>query len=338
MDMKTSRLRLVILFLLGSVLCSPQAFAQDFFKGKSIMMYSGYVGGGVDNELRLAARFIGKHIVGNPNVAATSMPGANGMILANYLFNIAKPDGLSFGIPGRGGYILAGMTGDNSAKFELSKFNYIGSSGSNNEILWLRKGLGIRSADELLKVKEPVVVGGIGATTATVNEPMILAKYKILPLRVVPGYPGTNELVVALERGEIDGFVNVAQVIPPNVIASGEIVPIAQAVPLRPGLPTFDSLIKDERQKAVMRLPVAAEGAGAPMLAPPGMPEEARDVLRKAYAEMVASAEYQAAAATMLIDVSKPLLGKELQEFVNANMTGISPETIKDYAAIAGAN
>ena len=222
---------LIVAFVSG-LLSLPPAFSQDFYKGKTIMMYSGYIAGGVDNETQLAARFLGKHIPGNPNITSTGMPGANGIVLANYLYNIAKPDGLTIGIPGRGGYILAAITGDKSVKYDLSKFNYFGSSGANNYILWLRKGLNIRSVDELLKAKQPIVIGGLGATTATVIVPMILAKYKALPLRVVPGYPGTNETIVAIERGEIDGVFNVAASLPPDLMSSGAIVPILQALPI----------------------------------------------------------------------------------------------------------
>ena len=177
MNSLISRSVWLIVAVVGGLFSLPPAFSQDFYKGKTIMMYSGYIGGGVDNEMRLAAQFLGKHIPGNPNITATDMPGANGIVLANYLYNIAKPDGLTIGMPGRGGYILAAMTGDKSAKYDLSKFNYIGSSGTNNEILWLRKGINIRSVDELLKVKQPIVIGGLGTTTATVVMPMILAKY-----------------------------------------------------------------------------------------------------------------------------------------------------------------
>ena len=183
--------------------------------------------------MRLAAQFLGKHLPGNPNITPMNMPGASGIVLANYLYNISKPDGLTIGMPGRAGFILAAITGDKSAKYDLSKFNYIGSSGTDNEILWLRKGINIRSVDELRKVKQPIVIGGLGSTSTTVVVPMILAKYEGLPLRVVSGYPGTNEAVLALERGEIDGVFTAASSFRPDLISSGAVVPIFQAFPIR---------------------------------------------------------------------------------------------------------
>ena len=141
-----------------------------------------------------------------------------------------------------------------------------------------------------------------------------------------------------MERGEIDGVFNAAADIPPDQISSGAVVPILQALPIQPDLPTVDSVITSEQEKAVMHLDVAANGVGGPLLGPPGMPDEATSILRSAYTEMVNSAEYRAAAAMELIDVSKPYSGEALQQFVTTNLTGISPDTIKEYMSIVGTN
>jgi tripartite-type tricarboxylate transporter receptor subunit TctC len=328
----------LIVAFVGGLLSLPPAFAQDFYKGKTITMYSGFIGGAVDNDMRLTAQFFGKHVPGNPNITAMDMPGANGIVLANYLYNISKPDGLTIGMPGRAGFILAGATGDKSAKYDLSKFNYIGSSGGVVDILCLRKEINIRSLDELRKAKQPIVIGGVGNTTTTVIVPMILAKYQGLPLRVVPGYPGTNEAVLALERGEVDGIFNVSTSFPPDLISSGAIVPILQSSPIQADLPTIDSMITSEQERALMNLVLGPEGLGASLVGPPGMPNEATSILRSAYTEMVNSAEYRAAAALGSIDVSRPNSGEALQRFVTTNLAGISPDTIREYLSIVGTN
>jgi tripartite-type tricarboxylate transporter receptor subunit TctC len=335
MNSRISRLLWLVVAFVSGLLSLPPAFSQDFYKGKTITMYSGYIGGGVDNEMRLVARFLGKHLPGNPNITPMDMPGANGMILANYLYNISKPDGLTIGMPDHGSFILPSITGDKNAKYDLSRFNWIGSSGPQNQILWLRKGIHIRSLDELRKVQQPIVIGGLASNTGTVVVPLILAKYEGLPLHVVSGYPGSAETVVALERGEIDGIFTTA-VLRPDLISSGVIVPIFQAFPIEPDLPTIDSVITSEQERALMNLILGANGLGVPLLAPPGMPDEATSILRSAYAEMVNSAEYRAAAAMGGIDLSTPISGEALQRYVTINLTAVSPDTIQEYMSYVG--
>ena len=200
------------------------------------------------------------------------------------------------------------------------------------------RGLDIRSLDELRKAKQPIVIGGLASTSATVVVPMILAKYEGLPLRVVSGYPGTSEAVLALERGEIDGIFNVAGSFRPDLISSGAIVPIFQVFPIQPDLPTIDSVIRSEQERALMHLALAPDGLGAPLLGPPGMPNEATSILRRAYTEMVNTAEYRAAAAMRSVDVSKPNSGEALQRYVTTNLTSVSPDTLQEYMSIVGTN
>jgi tripartite-type tricarboxylate transporter receptor subunit TctC len=338
MNRLISRLLWLIVACVGGLLSLSPAFSQNFYSGKTITLYAGYPpGGGVDSEMRLVAQFYGKHLPGNPDITPMNMPGASGVVLANYLYNISKPDGLTIGMA-RNAFVLAAITGDKSAKYDLSKFNYIGSSGTDNQILWLRKGINIRSLDELRKVKQPIVIGGLASTSATIVVPMILAKYEGLSLRTVPGYPGTNEATLALERGEIDGIFTPATSFRPDLISSGAIVPIVQVSPIQPDVPTIDSVITSEQERALMHLALAPDGLGAPLLGPPGMPDEATRILRSAYTEMVNSAEYQAAAAMRSIDVSRPNSGEALQRFVTTNLTSVSPDTIQEFMSYVGTN
>jgi tripartite-type tricarboxylate transporter receptor subunit TctC len=317
----------------------PPAFSQDFYKGKTITLYAGFPpGGGVDSEMRLVAQFYEKHLPGNPNITPMNMPGASGIILANYLTNISKPDGLTIGIPGRSGFVLASIVGDKNAKYDLSKFNWIGSSGATNQILWLRKESHIRSLDELRKAKQPIVIGGLVSTSASVVMPTILAKYEGLPLRAVSGYPGLSEATLALERGEIDGIFTEAATFRPDLISSGAVVPILQTFPIQPDVPTIDSVIGSQQERALMNLVLGPEGLGAALLGPPGMSNEATSILRGAYTEMVNSTEYRETAAERGIDVGTPNSGEALQKYVIANLTAIPPDTLQEYISYVGHN
>ena len=304
-------------------------------------MYAGYPpGGGVDIEMRLAAQFLGKHLPGSPDIAPMDMPGASGIILANYLYNISKADGLTIGMPGRSGFVLAAVTGNKSVAYNLSNFNYIGSSGTDNNTLWLRKGMNIRSLGELRKVNQSIVIGGLISTSTTVVIPMILAKYEGLPLRIVSGYPGTNELSLALERGEIDGVFAEASTLHSDLISSGAIIPILQVSPIQPDLPTIDSVIKSGQERALLHLALASNNLGQPLLGPPGLPKEVTSILRSAYGEMVGTDEYRAAAAMRSIDVSMPNSGDTLQRYVttNLNLASIPSDTLTEYISILGTN
>jgi tripartite-type tricarboxylate transporter receptor subunit TctC len=338
MNCRIFRLLWTTVAFVGGLFGASPAFSQDFYKGKTISLYVGYpAGGGVDSEMRIVAQFYAKHIPGNPVIAPMNMPGASGVVLANYLTNISKPDGFTIGMPGRNAFILAGVGGDKNVKYDLSNFNYIGSSGPSNEILWLRKGINIRSIDDLRKAKKPIVIGGLLSSSATVVVQRVLAKYEGLPLRAVPGYPGTNEIVLALQRGEVDGVFTGTVNITPDLISSGAVIPLYQSFPIQADLPTVDDLITNEHERALMNLVLAADRFGAPLLGPPGMPSDATSILRSAYAEMVNTAEYKAAAALRSIDVSTPNSGEALQKYATATLS-VTPDTLKEYLSIIGSN
>lgn len=333
-------LRLAAAVAFGALLAAAPVHADDFYRGKTILLYAGIPpGGGLDSEMRLAAQFLGKHIPGEPAVTPMNMPGATGVVLANYLTNQSKPDGSTLGMPGRNGFLLAQLTGDKNAKYELSKFVWIGSSGPSNEMLWLRKGLAITSLDALRKLKQPLVIGGLAPNSSSVLVPKILAKYSGLPLRAVSGYPGMSEATLALERGEIDGLFTPAGSFPQqDLITSGAIVPVLQATATEPNLPNVDSLITSEKERGLIRLVLAPGFVGAGLIAPPGLPTEITNILRAAYTEMVRTDEYKAAAITRGIDVQHPNSGKALQDYVAANLTSVSPETLAEYNSIVETN
>ena len=126
------------------------ASADDFYKGKTVTLFAGQPpGGGIDSEMRLVAQFLGRFIPGAPTIVARNMQGAGGLILGNHLYSVAKPDGLTLGMPGRSGFVLAPIISAADTKYDLRKFTWIGSSVSSNFVLWMRKQANIRSFDDL---------------------------------------------------------------------------------------------------------------------------------------------------------------------------------------------
>ena len=320
-----------LLLASAAVLAEPAA-AQDFYRGKSITLFGGQPpGGGIDSEMRLVAHFYGRHIPGAPGFVARNMPGAGGLVLGNHLFTIAKPDGLTLGMPGRSGFVLAPIISAADTKYDLRRFTWIGSSASSNFVLWMRKGSGIRSFADLKQAKGPVVIAGSGSTTSNSIIPEVLAKYEGMPIKVVRGYPGIADAVLAVERGEADGVLCQRASIRPDLLASGSMVPVLQFYDVEKGVPLLLDLVTDPREKALLGLLMAPQKLGLAVVAPPSVPTELTRVLREADLKMVATSEYQEEAGKRGFDVGTPNSGDAIADYVTNTLMKFPAETIAEY-------
>jgi ABC-type amino acid transport substrate-binding protein len=308
------------------------AQAEDFYRGKTVTLFAGQPpGGGIDSEMRLVARFLGKFIPGEPGFLPMNMQGAGGIILGNHLYSVAKPDGLTLGMPGRSGFALAPVISAADTRYDLRKFTWIGSSASSNFVLWMRRAANVRSFDDLRSAKRPIIIASSGSTTANSVMPEVLARYEKLPLKVVRGYPGINDAVLAVERGEADGVLCQKASIRNDLIASGAVVPVFQVMPIEPDLPLLDGIVTDAKEKALLELLSAPQRLGLPLIGPPGMTEDVARTLRQAYLKMVASQDYLDEAVKRGLDIGQPNTGEELSQFVATKLTSFPPETIEEY-------
>jgi tripartite-type tricarboxylate transporter receptor subunit TctC len=308
------------------------AAAQDYYRRKSITLFAGQPpGGGIDLEMRLIAQFYGKYIPGAPSIVPRNMQGAGGMILGNHLYGVAKPDGLTLGMPGRTGFVLAPIISAADTKYDLRKFTWIGSSASSNLVLWMRRESGIKSFDDLKKAKREIVISGSGSTTSNSIIPEVLAKYEGMPIKVVRGYPGIADAVLAVERGEADGVLCQRASIRPDMLASNGVVPILQLFDMEPGVPLLQDLVANPREKALLELLAAPQKLGLAVIAPPGMPAALTRTLRAAYLEMVATAEYRDEAVKRGFDVGAPNDGQAITDYVTSTLTNFPAETIAEY-------
>jgi tripartite-type tricarboxylate transporter receptor subunit TctC len=308
------------------------AAPADFYRGKTLTLYAGQPpGGGIDTEMRLVGRFLGKFIPGEPNVLPMNMQGAGGIILGNYLYTLAKPDGLTLGMPGRSGFTLAPVISAADTKYDLRKFTWIGSSASSNFVLWMRRAANVKSFADLRNAPRQIIIAGSGSTTANSVMPEVLAKYEKLPLKVVRGYPGINDAVLAVERGEADGVLCQKASIRADLIAAGAIVPVFQVMPLEPDLPLLENLISDPKEKALLDLLSAPQRLGLPLVGPPGLAGDITAALRQAYLRMVGSPDYLEEATKRGLDVGQPNTGEELTDFVATKLTAFPAETIAEY-------
>jgi len=190
------------LFFHASTLQS--VFAQEsFYKGKTIKIVVGLsAGGGYDRAARLLARYMGKYIPGNPEIIVQNMAGAGSVVAANYVYGVAKPDGLTLLMPHNNIY-LSQLSGDKEVKFDLLKMNWIGSLENDDMMIFIRADNPVKSIKEVVKAKEPPKCGSTGTGSSDYVMSRILEETVGAKVANVTGYPGSNEIALAVERGEV---------------------------------------------------------------------------------------------------------------------------------------
>jgi tripartite-type tricarboxylate transporter receptor subunit TctC len=314
---------------------TPLSAQSNFFAGKTITLYCGFSpGGGVDSEARIAARHLARFIPGNPTIVVKNMPGAGGIVLANHIYKGAEADGLTLAMPGRSGFLLSKIVKDKNVTYDLEKFAFIGGAGSTNSILWLRKDSGVTNVDQLKAAKKEIVVGAWSARAQNAIVPKVLQKYEGWPFKVVHGYPGTNEVIIAIERRELDGLYShqgSVQSIRPDLITKGDLVPVVQTFQEFPNVPTIDSLITNPKEKALLALLSAPSRIGLPLLAPPGLPADRLEILRKAHAQMAKDKEYVEEAEKRGLPVGEPISGEQLQTLIAQTLSSVPDDVLQEY-------
>lgn len=181
------------------------AFAQaNFYQGKTLRVIVGYQpGDNHDQWARTYARFLGKHIPGNPEFVVQNMPGAGAMIAANHVYNVTKPDGLTLGAIG-GALIIAQITGSKEVQFDWPKFSWIGTPDRGGHLLYIRSDAPFKSLDDLRDTNDPPKCSATGVGSTGYDLPRLLQDALGLKFNVVSGYPGGSEQDLAMERGEVN--------------------------------------------------------------------------------------------------------------------------------------
>jgi tripartite-type tricarboxylate transporter receptor subunit TctC len=332
--------RIVAIILLALATTTITAPAEDFYAGKTLTIIAGLPpGGGVDGEMRVLARYFAKYIPGNPTIVARNMPGAAGIILANSLYNTAAVDGLTLGMPGRSGFLLSNVVPQKGVGYDITRFSYIGSAGGAANALWVARRTGVSSLSALGGASKPIVIGALNPRSENAIAPKVLAQYEGWPLKVVTGYGGFNEVVIAIERGEVDGLFSHEGSIAnsrPDMIASGALRAIVQSSDAIAGVPLLSDVIDKPETKALLGLVTAPSEIGLPLLGPPGMAADRLENLRASYRQLMADADYRAEADRRGLPVGRAIGGAELQRLIAQTLAAAPPAVVKDYLALAG--
>ena len=302
----------------------------DFYKGKSVNVVVGYgPGGGYDVYARLLARFYGKHMPGTPNIVVQNMPGAGSMVMANYMYNVAPKDGTSFGIFARNIPLISVLGGNNAVKYDARKYTWLGSMSSYEEdayLMWVRKDAKVKTlADIQKKGGEPVVLGGTGEGATGNDVPIILRETLGLNIKQIVGYPDSNALFLAIERGEVDGRTtdlssvktNRPDWLKPNSYMH-TLMQFGRATrhPEFPNVPTARELATDDKARALIELTELPYVLSRPFVAPPNLPADRAAALQKAFLDACKDAELNAEAQKLGIGIT-PIDGKAVLALID---------------------
>jgi tripartite-type tricarboxylate transporter receptor subunit TctC len=326
--------------LAGAALPARTAHAQNpaaFYAGKSIDLQIGYsVGGGYDLYGRLLARHIGQHIPGNPTVVPKNMEGAGSLRLANFLYSAAPRDGTVFGTTARG-IAFDPLLNQNGAQYDATKFSWIGSANNEVSVCVALTTVGITRFDELYS--KSLTIGSTGTADDTYQFPAVVNAVLGTKFKIITGYPGGNDVSLAIERGEVDGrcgwsWSSLATTRPTWVATKKVVVLVQMSLakhPELPDVPLIMDLAKTEEQREIFKLIFSRQVMGRPYLAPPGIPADRLAALRKAFDDTMADKEFLADAAQNKIEIN-PVPGEQIQALVKEGYQ-TPPDIVKKAAA-----
>ena len=299
------------------------AGAAAYYEGKAIRIIVGTSpGGGYDTYTRLIARHFGKHIPGEPTIIVDNMPGAGGLLSANYMFKVAKPDGLTIG-HFVGGQFLQQLLGKPGIEFDALKFGYIGVPAQDNFVVAIAKSSGVATMEQWLAAKTPLKLGAIAPGDGTYDTAKILEATLGLPLQVVSGYKGTAPIRLAVNSNEVHGLSNSWQSFRSTwrkELDNGEVSMIVQ-LSLKSHaditkVPLAVNFAKSEEARKLIAAVTQSHGAAVrPYLLPPGTRLDVVEILRKAFNDTMKDPELVAEAAKANLEFN-PGTGEELEKNV----------------------
>jgi tripartite-type tricarboxylate transporter receptor subunit TctC len=312
------------IFILGlcfgsGLLCIQTLWAQGetFYKGNSIRIIVAFSpGGAYDTWARLLTKYLDKYIPGNPSFIVQNMPGAGSVVAANYLYNVAKPDGLTLGTISSALYFDQ-LIGRKEVNFDWAKFSWIGTPEQTSEMLYIRSDTPFKTVDDLRKAIEPPKCGSVGIGSTDHYFPKLLEDATGAKFNIVVGYQGAADIDLAVEKGEMhcragtlssffgrepgrtwikQGFVRV-------LVQGGK-----TRDPRAPDAPTIYELMdKYKTPEAVRRLAsilLSPGEFGRPVIGPPGIPAERIKILRDGFTNTLKDPELAAEAKKRGWDLS----------------------------------
>ena len=303
----------------------PQAKADvvaEFYQGRTVTVVVGSnAAGGYDTFARAVARYMGKHIPGSPTLIVRNMPGAGGMTAANFLYNNADKDGSVIGLV-QNNTPFEPLFGTKEARYDPVRFNWLGSPSVETAMVLLWHAAPVNSVAELREREVAVGVSGANSTPAFFTR--LLNATLGTKMKPINGYPGQNDVLLAMERREIDGhpsafFSSVRSTRPTwlrDKTAKAIVQYGAEKLAELPDVPFAPDLVGNDGDRLVMQAAFAPLALGRPLLMPPGVSAERVAALRAAFAATMADPDFLAEGERVGLGLNAPRSGEQIQEVV----------------------
>lgn len=313
---------------------SAQTTPPGAFEGKQLSIVVGFTPGGTyDAMARLYARHIVKYLPGKPSAIVRNMPGAGSLVAANHVYSAAPKDGTTLGIVG-GNVAIEPLLSPDKAKYDSRKFAWIGGRSRDHILCLVWHTVPVMTFADL--AQREIVVGATGPGSRTLTNPKVLNDQAGARFKIVSGYPGGNEITMALEKGEVEGYCGWAlgsiKQRAPDWLRDGKIRPLVNfsytASPELASVPLAHDLAKTETGREAIRFLEADSVLAWPMLAPPDMAPERVAELRSAFDRMMTDPELKIEATRQGLEI-EPVTGRAIQDLVDG-LYRVKPDVI-DY-------
>jgi tripartite-type tricarboxylate transporter receptor subunit TctC len=319
-------------FVAAALWATTPAIAQsagEFYAGKQISFIVGASpGGGYDTQARLVARHLGKHIAGNPTMVVQNMPAAGSLAATNYIYNAAAKDGTVIALVMRGMLLIKNWN-PGSVRFDLGHLNWLGSINSEVAVTVAWHTAPHKTAKDLFQ-RELIVGGTTGVdpeTTPRLFNALLGTKFKI-----INGYPGTTEIILAMEKGELQGIGDWSwsslKVARSDWLRDKKITLLMQAAlqrePELADVPSALDFVRNDADRQVMELYLTQKAVARPVIAPPGIPADRLAALRTGFIALAQDNEFLADAARTQLEVA-PISGEAVDKVISL-ITSASPE------------
>ena len=297
--------------------------AEEFYRGKTIdLIVASTPGGGYDAMARVYARHLPRYIPGAPAVVVRNMPGAGGLVAANYLYNTASRDGTVIATVQQG-VVFQPLFGEKQARFDALKFNWVGNANSEVGIFLVWHTSKVKTIQDAASTELAAAATDGGSSTAFTYR--LLNGLLGTKLKIVTGYPGANESFMALERGEVEGFFTVwtsmkarVNLLRNNLVRMLVQISMAKAPDL-PDVPLASDFVKSDFDRQVLDLSNAPGTLGRPYIMPPGVPPERLRILQTAFVNTSKDEAFRKELASVNLEVDNVISGtdaaKLLQRF-----------------------
>src|SRR6266550_4011726 len=321
---------LLVSFLMIPLVASPARSQTNFYEGKTVTLIIGAKGAGsLIAATQIVAHHLGKYIPGKPTVIVQEMPGAAHLLATNNVFNVAKPDGLTI-LASNPNVAIAQLSKVEQVRFDVRKFQWLGSSGADGVMLSIRSDLPFKSFDELKKADRELVAGTTGPGSNAHDFPLLLKEFTGVKLKLVSGYPSNSDVLLAIERKEVDAWSALATTI--KLAADrGAVRPLVRGRVASPGfenLPVDEDLASAALGKSLMAIKSIPGAIGRAFAVAPATPADRVAMLRDAFAKAMKDPELIAEAKKAKIEVQLISPEQVLKDF-NALMNQ-TPETLKE--------